>query len=206
MTDWYSADAGALYKGAQLLVLDAPGTADDKSAHFVGETAPPGYFTVYAGFPALSPDGGNFIGADGDPWFHESLNQIVSGLTVGRSYKLSFYQAAAQQDGQLGPTTEQWQVSFGNDTQFSRMVSLPEAGVSPWERVTMTFTASSNSQLLSFLAQGTPNGAPPISFLDGVSLTAVPEPATWAMMIGGFALIGAAMRRRSAPVQAALAA
>jgi len=30
---------------------------------------------------------------------------------------------------------------------------------------------------------------------------AVPEPATWAMMIGGFALAGAAMRRRSAAVR-----
>lgn len=32
----------------------------------------------------------------------------------------------------------------------------------------------------------------------------VPEPATWAMMIGGFGMVGAAMRRRCAP-QAALA-
>lgn len=30
------------------------------------------------------------------------------------------------------------------------------------------------------------------------NLTAVPEPGTWAMMIGGFALAGAAMRRKSA--------
>ncbi|MBY0520051.1 MAG: PEPxxWA-CTERM sorting domain-containing protein, partial [Sphingomonas sp.] len=27
---------------------------------------------------------------------------------------------------------------------------------------------------------------------------AVPEPATWAMMIGGFGIVGGAMRRRSA--------
>lgn len=33
--------------------------------------------------------------------------------------------------------------------------------------------------------------------LDNVGITAVPEPATWAMMIGGFALAGAAMRRRT---------
>jgi PEP-CTERM motif len=30
-------------------------------------------------------------------------------------------------------------------------------------------------------------------------VTAVPEPASWAMMIGGFGLIGAAARRRSRP-------
>jgi hypothetical protein len=33
-----------------------------------------------------------------------------------------------------------------------------------------------------------------------VTSGAVPEPATWAMMIGGFALVGASMRRRSTAV------
>jgi len=35
---------------------------------------------------------------------------------------------------------------------------------------------------------------------DAVTGPAVPEPATWAMMIGGFALAGAAMRRRAATI------
>ena len=34
--------------------------------------------------------------------------------------------------------------------------------------------------------------------LDAGGVTAVPEPATWAMMIGGFGAVGAAARRRSA--------
>jgi hypothetical protein len=33
------------------------------------------------------------------------------------------------------------------------------------------------------------------------TITAVPEPATWALMIGGFGLIGAAARRRRAGMQ-----
>jgi PEP-CTERM motif len=33
-----------------------------------------------------------------------------------------------------------------------------------------------------------------------VSLAAVPEPASWALMIGGFGLVGFAMRRRKANV------
>ncbi len=32
--------------------------------------------------------------------------------------------------------------------------------------------------------------------VDNIALAAVPEPATWAMMIGGFGLVGAAARRR----------
>lgn len=37
--------------------------------------------------------------------------------------------------------------------------------------------------------------------LGGATL-AVPEPAAWAMMLGGFGLMGAAMRRRSRPIEA----
>jgi hypothetical protein len=33
-------------------------------------------------------------------------------------------------------------------------------------------------------------------FLIRATISAIPEPATWAMMIGGFGLVGAAMRRR----------
>jgi hypothetical protein len=56
--------------------------------------------------------------------------------------------------------------------------------------------------VLTFLAVGTPGGAPPISFLDGVSLTAVPEPASWALMLAGFGLVGLAARRRTTTLAA----
>ena len=66
-----------------------------------------------------------------------------------------------------------------------------------------TFTATGPSEVLRFIAHGTPSGVPPFSLLDGVSMTAaVPEPATWAMMVLGFGVIGRAMRRgvrRQAP-------
>lgn len=47
---------------------------------------------------------------------------------------------------------------------------------------------------------GAGDGTPENNF-GGVSLrvTAVPEPATWSMLIAGFGLIGAALRRRRAP-------
>jgi len=172
--------------GAALTYIDAPGTADDGS-----------YLSVYKGFPATSPDGGNFVEADGDPSYRSAITQTISGLTVGSQYTLTFYQGAGQQVGFTGPTTERWSVSFGTDTQLSSLFSLPQGATGPWQAQTMTFTAHATSQLLSFLASGTPAGAPPISFLDGVSLTAaVPEPATWALMVGGFVMVGVAVRRR----------
>lgn len=70
-----------------------------------------------------------------------------------------------------------------------------------WTNQSYIFTAGSDSTTLSFssLTEGQYYGPA----LDGVSLTAlpVPEPATWAMLFAGFALIGGAMRRRQQVVQ-----
>lgn len=170
--------------GYNLTFLDYPGTAS---------TA---YLAVYPGFPSVSPDGGNFAEMDGDPNYSSAIYQTLTGLTVGKDYAVNFYEAAGQQNGFTGPTTERWQVTFGNASKLSYEYSLPQGATGPWIAQRMDFTATATSQLLSFLAVGTPNGAPPISFLDGVSVVAVPEPATWAMMLVGLGAIGAAVRRR----------
>ena len=71
-----------------------------------------------------------------------------------------------------------------------------------------SFTAKSSGSLLSFLAAGTPEGHPPFSLLDGVSLYAidgavppaeVPEPASLATMLTGLGLLALALRRRRQP-------
>ena len=181
--------------GGGLTFLAPPGTADDGS-----------YLPVYGPFPTTSPDGGNFILADGDPNYAGAFSQTISGLTIGQQYALNFYQAAGQQAGFQGPTTERWSVTFGGENWLSSQFSLPEGGVGPWQAQSHTFTATAVSQVLTFLASGTPGGAPPISFLDGVSLDAVPgvpEPATWAMMLIGFGFAGSALRRRATTVVAA---
>jgi len=42
---------------------------------------------------------------------------------------------------------------------------------------TFTYTASNTSEVLSFLAVGTPAGEPPFSLLAGVTMTPTPIPA-----------------------------
>ena len=169
--------------GSNLTYLDFPGTADNGT-----------YLSVYGPFPSVSPDGGNFVEADGLTTYSSAITQSINGLTVGTRYNVSFYQAAGQQATFKGPTTERWQVSLGSDTQLSSMFSLPQGGVGPWQQQVLTFTATAVSEVLSFLAVGSPTGAPPISFLDGVSLTAVPEPASMAML--GASLVGFGMMRQ----------
>jgi len=162
--------------------VDAPGTA----------SSAPG-IQVYGPFPATSPDGGNFIEADGSSGLRYPIDQTINGLTIGQNYDVSFYQAAGQQMGDSGATTEQWQVSLGSQTQLSSLMSIPQGGVFPWETQTLTFNASSTSEMLSFLAIGAGGGVPPIVFLDGVSMDAsgsVPEPSATLLLGGVGAVVG----------------
>jgi len=81
--------------GGHLTFLDLPGTADDGS-----------YLSVYGPFPMTSPDGGKFVEADGDTSYRGAITQTINGLTPGQRYTLTFDQAAGQQTGFTGSTTE----------------------------------------------------------------------------------------------------
>jgi hypothetical protein len=150
---------------------------------------------------ATSSNGGNYIGADG-AYLVGAVTQTITGLVAGQKYNVSFEWAAAQQHGYTGATTEQWLVNLGSNSATTQATSVYSNGnhaSSAWMDETMTFTATSASEVLSFIAKGTPNGEPPFSLLDGVSMVAaVPEPETWGMLLGGLGLIGFMARRRKA--------
>ena len=161
---------------------------------------PQTYF--YPSFTNLSPDGGNFVALDGDSDYDGMISQTVSGLTVGQQYRLNFSWGSTQLINRSGATTERLRVNFGNDSVLTSIAANPSGGFTGWFTTGFTFTATNASQVLSFLSVGTPNGLPPIAVLDGVSLNAVPEPATWGLMIIGFVMVGAASRRRARGVTA----
>ena len=71
-------------------------------------------------------------------------------------------------------------------------------GFSGWTLQSLTFTSNvTGSALLSFFAVGTPKGLPPAVMLDGVSISSIPEPSSFALIVLGLAGAIVARRRRS---------
>lgn len=156
------------------------------------------------GLPATSPDGGNFVAMDG-AFDVGALSQTIGGLTPGQDVTVSFWWAGAQQFGFSGPTTERFQVSLGGDSQLTAVLNNDSHGFTGWQQQSFTFTPTSASEVLSFLAIGTPNGVPPFVLLDGVSLDAsTPEPGTWGLLIFGVTGLGCSnwVRRKLAIARA----
>jgi hypothetical protein len=82
----------------------------------------------------------------------------------------------------------------------TNIVDNANHGFVPWQFQYFEFTATSNTQVISLLAYGTPIGQPPFALIDGLNLEAIPEPSTWAMMLIGFGVIGGVMRTRRRPM------
>jgi Protein of unknown function (DUF642)/PEP-CTERM motif len=121
---------------------------------------------------------------------------------AGQTYRLTF--DYSHNNGTFSANGYAAQVTVGD---LSATVSQT-FGASPWQVFSQTFTANSNSTLLSIIdTQGAFNAG---IYLDDVSVeqvnavAGVPEPSTWAMMILGFVGIGAMTyrRRRSAMLAA----
>jgi PEP-CTERM motif len=147
--------------------------------------------------PTVSPDGGTWVGLGINGNYIESFGQSLNGLTVGQTYTVS-WQAANfginnQANSYLGSNAIGVMLDGASIGQGSTL-SLS----SNWSTQSLTFVATSASQLLSFSLASTEKA---YLGIDGISVTAggvapaVPEPSTWALMAIG--LVGmAAMRRR----------
>lgn len=144
-------------------------------------------------------NGGNFLALDGYyPGATGVASQTVSGLTVGQSYRLSFYYAFAQQYNYSGASPQYLAVSFGGAKLMTTPnYLLPSQGFSGWTLVTETVTATSASEVLSFAAHTQWAAYPPFALVSNVSLIAAPGPEAGVGLLSFAALASLAFMRRN---------
>ena len=141
------------------------------------------------GFPTAPAPGTNaaFIQSfNGQPSSPGIISLDLSSLVAGQAYSLTFFEV-----GRPGTGADPFSVAYGS-TSWSFTPTFN------WTQVTETFVAQAGVTSLVFT--GAILGGDHASGIDNVTLSAVPEPATWAMMLMGFASIGLlAYRRKRAP-------
>jgi hypothetical protein len=167
-----------------------------EGTYTVGESARD-YHNLWADFGAFEGDlffiANGSTGNDLPAW-----QQTLTGLTVGASYTFSAYAVNVCCNADFGgPNANPFIVAVRTDGGTETIAtSGAVTGTGQWLQFSGTFIATATTANLSIFndnnqASGNDYG------LDLISVTAVPEPATWAMMVGGFGVIGAAARRRA---------
>ena len=165
-------------------------------------TVPPDALPGWTATPNVNVVVGTFASTNGNLAFQG--NQYLD--LVGQGGTGSISQACATNAGSRYNISFAYSHNLFNPSVTSASASLSVAGLLDtishstgtnanldWRSYFGTFTATGASTTLNFtnLTGGANEGI----FLDAVSIQAVPEPATWGMMILGFGGIGFAMRR-----------
>jgi hypothetical protein len=191
------------------------------SSFAVGSSAITGWTVVGPAGTSVSPVSGTFaqngvafIAQDGAQWLDltgfninssEGVAQTV-GTTVGNLYQLSYFVGNTTGGGIFG-TLSTVNVSVNGVATFSDTNSTVSPTAQNWQQFTHTFIATSASTTLA-LFNGDPasdnnNGLDNVVLLDlGPAVGAIPEPDTYAMLLGGLGLLGFVARRRKQNVVA----
>ena len=209
ITGYLTLPNGREAKGLPLIVFPHGGPASRDTLGFdwwAQAMASRGYAVLQVNFRGSDGLGWEFTKAGFGEWgrkMQTDLSDGVRNLTsqgvvdpkrvciVGGSY--GGYAALA--GATLQKDVYRCAVSFGGvDLPFAYS-SANSLGNMMWAPYSFTFVATGSSELLSFAADGSA-GCCYGPALDNVSIAAVPEPATWSMMLLGFGAVGVGLRRR----------
>jgi hypothetical protein len=166
-------------------------------ASLPGWTATPNVNVVNGTFSStngnLAAEGTQYldlVGQGGTGSIYQDLTTVV-----GQVYTLTF----AYSHNLFSPDTTSASASVAVGDLFDIVMhSTGDTSDLDWQAYAHNFTATDTTTRLTFTnLTGGPNEG---VFLDAIAVAAVPEPATWAMMLIGFGGIGLAMRRRRRPV------
>ncbi|GGE10005.1 hypothetical protein GCM10011529_15430 [Polymorphobacter glacialis] len=174
------------------LAVSAPSLAVELVANGGFETGDIAPFTLsgYTGYSDVSTSAahsGSFGYSNGAVGSQGFLSQTVATI-AGATYNYSFWLSNSGSYSEFSAT-------LGNTT----FVSLIDPGNFGYTNFTGSVVADSSNATLTFGFRNDPD----FYNFDDVSLTSmVPEPASWMLLIGGFAMTGAAMRRRKVALAA----
>ncbi len=134
----------------------------------------------------LLPGNGSYVDLDGSTNSSGVLRNFVK-LIAGTQYTLSFWLAGNQRADQ---GTESVNVHFGGVDQTFNLKSY----LDPFKTFSLIYTPTvTDTSSFGFTTNSNDNVC---ALLDNVSVTAVPEPETYALMLAGLGLIGFSARRR----------
>ncbi len=120
-----------------------------------------------------------------------TISQDVATI-VGTVYQISFWMAGNPTGAPTAKTLD-LSATGGANTGYSFNTASTTQQNMGWVNYFYNFTATSANTTVTFASTTTGANGPA---LDDISIAAVPEPATWGMMILGFGAIGGAMRSR----------
>ena len=145
-------------------------------------------------------DGTNFLDLAGysNGGFPKGVSQLLTGLSAGQTYTVSMDLGIRNGAcvGGLSNCGGPIQVSAGVAGTSQAFTHSSNTAGNVWDRFSSNFVANGSSELLTI--QGVSASGGQYIGLDNVSVSPVPEPTTWGLMLAGLVAVGVMARSRTA--------